>query len=160
MKSLLATQDKKRLDEAAQRELTAQNMYRYLSNCVQSKGFFGCQKYFLAEAKDEGKHYQEIAEFVNARGAETEVLEVPEQDFEAKTLKDAFTIAFDAEVKLGEFYEKFYKETSDVTLQQFLLKYIERQRVAVGEYFDFLATLEICGSEAGALLMFDASFKG
>jgi ferritin len=159
MKSLLAKEDKKRLDEAAQRELTAQNMYRYLHNCVQSKGYFGAAKLFKAEAKDEGKHYDEIVDFVNARGAEAEVLAIPAQDVEGETLKEIFGIAFDAEVQLGEFYEEFYRTTKDITVQQFLLGYIERQRDAVGEYFDYLATLDVCGDNAAAVLLFDQSLK-
>lgn len=159
MKSLLKPQDKKRLDEAGKQELTAQNMYRNLANCTQRAGYFGVSKFFKSESKDEGKHYQEIADFVNDRGDELAVLSIPAQTYEGESLKDAFEHAFDAEVQLGEFYEEFYKETDDEAVKQFLLSYIERQRVAVGEYFDFLATLDVCGKNEAALLLFDQSFK-
>jgi ferritin len=157
MKSLLSKEDKKKLDLSAQQELTAQNMYRYLHNCMQSKGYFGAADFFKKEAKDEGKHYDEIVEFVNSRGDETEVLAIPAQDLEGDGIKDAFGHAFDAEVSLGEFYEDFYNATNDITVKQFLLSFIERQRVSVGEYFDLLSTLERCGNNEAAILLFDQS---
>lgn len=157
MKSLLSTTDKKALDKAAQQELTAQNLYRYLHNCMQAKGYFGAAKFFKEEAKGEGEHYDEIVEFVNSRGDETDVLAIPAQNLEGDMLKDAFGHAFEAENKLGEFYEEFYNTTDDVTVKQFLLSFIERQRISVGEYFDLLSTLERCGENEAALLLFDQS---
>lgn len=159
MKSLLKKAIKTRLEEAAQKEMQAQNMYRYLANCTQSKGYFGSQKHFLAEAKDEGKHYQIIADFVNDRGDELDVLAVPMFDQEAETLKEAFELAFDAEVALGEFYEEFYSSVDDVVVKIFLQEFILRQKDAVGEYFDFLATLARCGTNEAAILAFDLSLK-
>jgi ferritin len=157
MKSLLSKEDKKKLDLSAQQELTAQNMYRYLHNCMQSKGYFGSAAFFKQEAKGEGEHYDEIVEFVNARGDETDVLSIPEQNLEGDGIKDAFGHAFEAEVALGDFYEEFYKTTNDLAIKQFLLSFIERQRVSVGEYFDLLSTLERCGNNEAAILLFDQS---
>ena len=159
MKSLLKAADKTKLEKSAQKELEAQNMYRYLANCTQSKGYFGAQKHFLAEAKDEGKHYQIIADFVNDRGDELDVLDVPMFDQEAKTLKEAFELAFEAEVALGEWYEDFYSSVNDVVVKLFLQDFVLRQKDAVGEYFDFLSTLDRCGSNEAAVLLFDQSLK-
>jgi ferritin len=159
MKSLLKAADKTKLELSAQKELQAQNMYRYLANCTQSKGYFGAQKHFLAEAKDEGKHYQIIADFVNDRGDELDVLDVPMFDQEAKTLKEAFELAFEAEIALSDWYEELYSNTSDVVVKIFLQEFVMRQKDAVGEYFDFLATLDRCGDDAAAVLLFDASLK-
>lgn len=159
MKSLLKPADKKKLEQSAQKELQAQNMYRYLANCVQNKGFKGAQSHFLAEAKDEGKHYQIIADFVNDRGDELDVLEVPMFDSEAESLKEAFELAFVAETELGEWYNEFYSTTSDVVVKIFLQDFVMKQKDAIGEYYDFLATLEQCGTNEAAVLLFSESLK-
>jgi ferritin len=154
---LIEKKDLEKLNEAGQRELTAHNMYQYLANCAQKLGYLGSYKFFLKEAKDEAKHYRKIADFANDRGAELEMLEIPEVDYENKTLKDIFQSASQAEIDLEKFYVDFYKSTSDVVLQQFLLSMIEIQRVSVGEYMDLLATLNACGSNEAAVLSFDLS---
>lgn len=159
MKSLLSSTDKKMLQQAITHELTASSMYKQLGNCMQKSGYFGAQKYFLSESADELVHYQKIADFMNDRGDEAQVPAIPEQKGDIDELKEAFQTAFDAEVELDKFYQKSYKNSDDVSVQEFLLAFIKIQRKSVGEYMDLLATIERCENNPSALITFDFSLK-
>ncbi len=158
MKSLINKADKTALDEAVIHELTAQNMYRYFANCMQRNGYFGFQKFFLAEAEDEGKHYQKVANFVNDLGDEVKIGVIPAQEYEGETPKEIFSHAFDAENALKEFYEELYTSSADPSVKEFVLKMVGIQRKAVGEYLDILATLDRCGEDKAALLVVDGRY--
>jgi ferritin len=66
------------------------------------------------------------------------------------------TAAYDIEAELGTKYEDWYKKSYNVTTQQFLLQYIEKQRVSVGEFGDLLARLELVKDDSAGILMIDA----
>ena len=63
VKSLLSANMKKGLQEALQVELYQSNLWKHLANHLQRLGFFGSQKYFLAESAEELTHYQKIVDF-------------------------------------------------------------------------------------------------
>lgn len=159
MKSLLKASDKKKLNEAVVKELTASNMYKYFSTCMQRKGYFGASAFFLNESNEELGHWKILADFMNDRGDEAEMGAISAVSYSSDGLKDVFEHAFEAEAELEEFYSEFYAESKDEVVKQFLLDFIEIQRKAVGEYGDFLATLERCENNPSALLIFDNSLK-
>lgn len=146
------------INEAGNRELTAQYMYRKLANCAQNKGYFGCQKFFLSESLDEGSHYQEVVDFSNDMGKEIELMPIQQTKGDFDTIPKMFEKALDAETELGEFYCEAYEKASDPMVKEFLLGFIKRQRLAKGEYLDFIATIARCGNDECALLMFDGRF--
>jgi ferritin len=156
--SLLSPQDKVMLQKAVTHELTASHMYKHLANAMQRVGYFGVQKYFLGESADELTHYQLIADFMNDRGGEADLPALMPQRAVCDDIEEAFRVAFDAEIELGKFYGDSYSASKDVVVQQFLLGFIEIQRKSVGEYLDFLATIERCESNPAALLIFDSKF--
>jgi ferritin len=141
--------------EAIGLELHAANKYKYFATCLQYKGYFGCQKYFNAEAEEELKHHRILTDFMNDRGDEADMPKVEAIDEDHDELLSAFMSAYDFEVELEEFYQDFYKSTKDVTIQQFLLQFLEIQKKSIGEYGDLIARLELCGDNQAALLMFD-----
>jgi ferritin len=155
---IITSADKKLLDQAAKHELTAQNMYRYFANCARSRGFFGFEALFLEEAKEEGKHYQKVADFVSNLGEEVEVLAIPAQEYESDKIKDIFSHSFEAEVKLKEFYEDMYESTKDVSVKAFALDMVKIQVEAVGEFYNHLSALDVCGEDPAALLAYDGRF--
>ncbi|MDD3354379.1 ferritin-like domain-containing protein [Zoogloea sp.] len=57
------------LGEAISAELFASHLYLHLANQMQFVGYFGAQKFFLAEAAAEREHYQRLVEFMNKRGS-------------------------------------------------------------------------------------------
>ena len=154
LKKLISNVDESALQEAVQSELYASNLYLHLANQCQRKGLFGAAKYFRAESDDERSHYQKIADFLNDRGAVAELPEIDACDEEASGLKSAVEIAYQAEVDLGDKYERWYKTASPIT-QQFLLQYLEIQRVSIGEYGDLLSRLELAGEDECAILIVD-----
>lgn len=147
------------LNKAVQLELRASNTYKYFGTCAQKMGYFGVQSYFQHESEEELKHWQILADFFNDRGEEAEMPQVPAIDIEESGVKDLFEEALSLEMELEEFYQEFYKKTGDVTVQQFLLQFIEFQRKSIGEYLDLIATLERCENNPAALLIFDSSLK-
>jgi ferritin len=155
---MIKAADQAIINDAANRELTAQYMYRKLANCAQNKGYKGSQKFFLSESLDEGSHYQEIVDFSNDVGKEIELSPVLPMKGDFDTIPKMFEAALDAETELGEFYSEAYEKVSSVMVKEFLLGFVKRQRLAIGEYRDFVATIARCGNDPCAFLLFDNSF--
>jgi ferritin len=159
-KSLLSSATRKLLNEAAGHELYASNLYKHVANTLQNMGLFGSQKFFLNESADELTHYQKIADFMNDRFDQVIVAEVPEMEEKIDSLLSAFELALETEMELGKFYSKFYSDCDCEVTKQFLLQFIEIQRLSVGEYGDFVATLTFVGDEKGGQLLFDQEING
>lgn len=160
LNSLLSEKDRELLNQAASHELYASNLYKHIGNCLQRIGLFGSQKFFHAESADELKHYQILADFMNDRMDQVIVREVPEMSEVVTSLNGAFDLALHTEMTLEKFYAKFYKECEDEVVRQFLLQFIEIQRTSVGEYGDFMATLNFIGDDKAAQLTFDTELNG
>jgi ferritin len=159
-KSLLTAEYKKQINEAAARELLVSNTYKQFSNCMEGVGYFGSAKFFKSESSDELEHYQIWAEYANDRGDILDVLAVPAITTKPKTLKEAFTAYYELELNLGKFYNDLYENCDDAPMLQQLLTFVEIQRKSVGEALDFLATLDLCGDDRSALLLFDKELNG
>lgn len=154
LKKLIPANAESILQEAVHAELYISNLYLHLSNQCQRKGLFGAAKYFRAESDDERGHYQKIADFLNDRGSVAELPEIDACTEEVDGLKSAVEIAYQAELDLGDKYERWYKSASPIT-QQFLLQYLEIQRRSIGEYGDLLSRLELAGADECAILIID-----
>lgn len=160
MKSLLSTQDNSALNKAVAFELKAANTYKYFATCLQKMGYFGAQSFFLHESEDELSHWKILADFFNDRNDEADMPAIPAIEVDSEDIKSLFEEALSLEMEGEELYQDAYKSSKDVTVQQFLLQFIEIQRKAVGEYLDLIATLERCGNDNAAILIFDQSLKG
>ena len=68
LKSLLSKDMREGLQDAVQVELQQSNLWKSLANQMQRLGYFGSQKYFLAESAEELTHYQMHVEFMNDMG--------------------------------------------------------------------------------------------
>lgn len=158
-KNLLSKEYYNKIIKAITLELSASNLYKHLCNQLQNIGYFGSAEFFKKESKDELKHYQIWADFVNDKGTAAKIPTIEGFTDDITSLKEAFEMYYKKEYDLGEFYNKWYMECDDATIHQQLLTFIEIQRTSVGEAGDLLATLEQCGTEKGALLVFDKSFK-
>jgi ferritin len=85
--------------------------------------------------------------------------QVPAINLEFDTLQQVFELYYKEEYTLGEWYNEWYMECDDATIHQQLLTFIEIQRTSIGEAGDFLATIEACGNDKGAILLFDKKIK-
>jgi ferritin len=159
----------KGLNEAIGNELFAHSLYLNLANVSQSIGYFGVQKYFLAESASELAHYQKLVNYTNDRGDLASVPAIPPQPERPSSIKEMFEIALQAEGDLEDFYVEFYEKCEEPTSDggygdcvtaQFLLKFIEIQRKSIGEIRDLLATIQRCGNNEAALLIFDNKLNG
>lgn len=153
---MLTKQIEAMINEAVQAELYASHLYRYMANQMQRIGYFGAQKYFLAEASDELEHYQKLADLLNDMGsvAKTPMLEAITD--KVGSLRDAIQAAFETEMQLGTDYERWFKGAADAPLvQQALLFFLEQQRKSSGEYRDWLTRLDRAGQNEAAILMID-----
>lgn len=143
-------------------ELAAEYFYRALSNAMQYLGYFGAAEFFLKEADNEKEHYQKIVNFLNDCGTIPFLQPIQPIQESFTTLQSAFEFAFKKESELNDIYVKMYKdfEEDEPTVGEFLLFYVKEQRESVGEYGDFLATLEMCKNDPSALLLFDKELNG
>jgi ferritin len=154
-KNLLSKEYSNKITEAIGLELSASNLYKHLCNQLQNIGYFGSAEFFKRESKDELKHYQIWADFVNDKGGAAMIPTIKGFTDEISELKEAFDIYYKKEYDLGEFYNDWYMDCEDATIMQQLLTFVEIQRTSIGEAGDLLATLEQCGKEKAALLLFD-----
>ena len=144
-KNLLQKDDEKKFQLAVGHELYASNFYKYCAGCLQKQGWFGSQKYFEKESADELVHYYKLRDFLNDRGSEAEMPEVPEAEIKDETLAGIFSEAYTLELNLGTFYNDWYMSTKDATVHAFLQDMVTIQRVSIGEYGDLIARLERIG---------------
>ena len=155
-KSLLSPEVKACLDEAVHAELYAANLYKHLANQLQRLGYFGAQKFFLAESASELEHYQIHANYQNDSGTVAGIPAIEAMDEPIGTLRDAIETAYDTELQLEKDYIRWYSAcTKDPVTAEFLLQFLRGQRKSVGEYGDLLARLDLAGDDRAALLQID-----
>lgn len=155
-KSLLSPEVKACLDEAVHAELYAANLYKHIANQVQRLGYFGAQKFFLAESASELEHYQIHANYQNDSGTVASIPAIEAMDEPIGTLRDAIEAAYDTELQLEKDYIRWYSAcTKDPVTAEFLLQFLRGQRKSVGEYGDLLARLDLAGDDRAALLQID-----
>lgn len=156
VKSLLSASMRKGLQSSIELELYQSNLWKSLANQMQRLGFFGSQKYFLAESAEELGHYQIIVDFMNDMGDCADVPALDAVTDKVKTIGDALEIGYEMELDVYKKYKKFYEEAEDedCVVGQFLLQFLEIQRKAVGHYGDLLAKYKVA-EETKEILEFD-----
>jgi ferritin len=156
VKSLLSANMKKWLQKSIESELYASNFYKHLANQLQRLGYFGSQAFYLNESADELKHYQIIVEFMNDMGDVAEIPKVDAIKDKLTSIGDSLELAYEIEMDLYEQYKEFYKiaEDEDCAVGQFLLQFIEIQRLAIGEYGDLISKYKIA-EQTKEILFFD-----
>jgi ferritin len=147
---------KKGLQDAVYTELYQSNLWKSLANQLQKIGYFGTQKYFLAESAEELTHYQMHVEFMNDMGDCADLPKIDAITDKVTDIGDALEIGYNTEVDVYNQYKDFYKEAEDedVSVAQYILQFIEIQRKAVGHYGDLLAKYKIAEATK-ELLEFD-----
>lgn len=155
-KSLLSASLKKGLQSALQVELYQSNLWKHLANQLQRLGYFGSQKYFLAESAEELTHYQIIVDFINDMGDVASVPAVEAINDKVASIGDALEIGYETELDVLNQYKKLYKqaEEEDCAVGIFLQQFITIQVKAVGQYGDLLAKYKVA-EETKELLEFD-----
>ena len=155
-KSLLTASMKKGLQDAVQVELQQSNLWKSLANQMQKLGFFGSQKYFLAESAEELTHYQMHVEFMNDMGDCAELPKIEGIADKVNNIGDALEIGYEIELDVYNQYKDFYEKAADedVVVAQYLLQFLEIQRKAVGHYGDLLAKYKVA-NETKEILEFD-----
>ena len=156
VKNLLTPELKDMLDQAIHGELYVSNLYKHLGNQLQRLGWFGAQKYFLNESKDELKHYQKIVDFQNDLGTVAKVPAIEAMTDAVGGLVEAIQIFYDNELELYYSYSDYYQNAAgDPVVQQFLLQFLEIQRTSVGEAGDLLARCKLVEGDKAGLLLID-----
>lgn len=155
-KSLLSASLKKGLQSALQVELYQSNLWKHLANQLQRLGYFGSQKYFLAESAEELTHYQIIVDFINDMGDVASVPAIEAINDKVASIGDALEIGYETELDVLNQYKKLYKqaEEEDCAVGIFLQQFITIQVKAVGQYGDLLAKYKVA-EETKELLEFD-----
>ncbi len=146
VKSLLKSEVKAWLDKSAKSELYASNMYKHLSNQCQRLGYFGAQKFFLNESKDEIEHYEKLVNYTNDMGDILVMPSLPAINESVKTIGDCLDVAYEIELELMKQYQKFYEEAEDkyedCITATFIIEFLQIQRKSVGEYGDLISRYE------------------
>lgn len=145
------------LSKSIQSELYASSLYKSLANQNERQGFFGAQKFYLKESADELTHYQKLADFANSMGWCAPIPAIEAVTEVVYSIGTALQISFETELALLRQYQEFYKaaEEEDCITAQFLLQFMEIQRLAVGEYMDLRTRYQRCGMNEAAILEFD-----
>ena len=156
LKSLLSKDMKEGMQDAIQVELQQASLWKSLANQMQRLGYFGSQKYFLAESAEELTHYQMHVEFMNDMGDCADLPNIDAVNDKVKNIGDALEIGYEIELDVYNQYKEFYEkaEDEDVVVAQYLLQFLETQRKAVGHYGDLLAKYKVA-EETKEILEFD-----
>jgi ferritin len=152
METLLTEVEQKVLNKFGKLELTASQAYLLLSNRMKTLGYFGAEKMFLGESKDERKHYLKIEQFCNNLNGELSVEQINTMQCDCQDLESALTMAYEMEKDLLLEYEKSAMD-SELSLKVVLLlqEFTTHQVTAVGEFSDLLTRLKLTNN----MLLFD-----
>jgi ferritin len=156
LKSLLSPSMRKGMQDAVYIELYQSNLWKSLANQLQKLGYFGSQKYFLAESAEELTHYQMHVDFMNDMGDCADLPKIDAVTDKVNDIGDALEVGYNIELDVYKQYKDFYKkaEDEDVAVAQYILQFIEIQRKAVGHYGDLLAKYKVAEATK-ELLEFD-----
>lgn len=157
LKSLLTPSMKKGLQKAIYAELYQSNLWKHIANQLQRLGYFGGQKYFLAESAEELTHYQVFVDFFNDMGDVADVPKIDAVEDDIESIATALQVAYDMELDVYNQYKKFYEEAEDedVTVSIFMQQFVTIQLKAVGTYGDLISRYNKCGTNEAAILEFD-----
>lgn len=157
LKSLLTPSMKKGLQKAIYAELYQSNLWKHIANQLQRLGYFGSQKYFLAESAEELTHYQVFVDFINDMGDVADVPKIDAVEDDIESIATALQVAYDMELDVYNQYKKFYEEAEDedVTVSIFMQQFVTIQLKAVGTYGDLISRYNKCGTNEAAILEFD-----
>lgn len=152
MENLLTDIEQKELNKFGKLELTASQSYLHLANRMKTLGYFGAEKFFMAESNGERDHYQKIEKFANNLGGELSVEALDGVNTDVQDIKSALQMAYQMEKDLLMAYETSARR-ADISLKVVLLlqDFTTHQVGAVGEYGDLLARLELTDN----MLLFD-----
>jgi ferritin len=152
MENLLTDVEQKELNKFGKLELTASQSYLHLANRMKTLGYFGAEKFFMAESNGERDHYQKIEKFANDLGGELSVEALDGVNTDVQDIKSALQMAYQMEKDLLMAYETSARR-ADISLKVVLLlqDFTTHQVEAVGEYGDLLARLELTDN----MLLFD-----
>lgn len=156
VKSLLSANMRKGLQKSIELELYQSNLWKSLANQLQRLGYFGSQKYFLAESAEELTHYQILVDFMNDMGDCADVPKLDAITDKIENIGDALEIGYEMELEVYNEYKKFYEqaENEDCAVGIFLQQFVDIQRKAVGQYGDLLAKYKVAEATK-ELLEFD-----
>ena len=157
VKNLLSPSMKKGLQKAIYAEMYQSNLWKHIANQLQRLGFFGGQKYFLAESAEELTHYQIFVDFINDMGDVADVPKIDAIEDEIDSIATALQVAYDMELDVYNQYKKFYQEADeeDCAVGIFLQQFVTIQLKAVGAYGDLISRYNRCGTNEAAILEFD-----
>ena len=157
VKNLLSPSMKKGLQKAIYAELYQSNLWKHIANNLQRLGFFGGQKYFLAESAEELTHYQIFVDFINDMGDVADVPKIDAIEDEIDSIATALQVAYDMELDVYNQYKKLYEEADeeDCAVGIFLQQFVTIQLKAVGVYGDLISRYNRCGTNEAAILEFD-----
>jgi ferritin len=157
VKNLLSPSMKKGLQKAIYAELYQSNLWKHIANQLQRLGFFGGQKYFLAESAEELTHYQIFVDFINDMGDVADVPKIDAIEDEIDSIATALQVAYDMELDVYNQYKKLYEEADeeDCAVGIFLQQFVTIQLKAVGVYGDLISRYNRCGTNEAAILEFD-----
>jgi ferritin len=152
MENLLTDVEQKELNKFGKLELTASQSYLHLANRMKTLGYFGAEKFFMAESNGERDHYQKIEKFANDLGGELSVEALDGVNTDVQDIRSALQMAYQMEKDLLMAYETSARR-ADISLKVVLLlqDFTTHQVEAVGEYGDLLARLELTDN----MLLFD-----
>lgn len=156
VRSLLSSKMKRGLQKSIELELYQSNLWKSLANQLQRLGYFGSQKYFLAESAEELTHYQILVEFMNDMGDCADLPKIDEITDKVNNIGESLEIGYEKELEVYNHYKNFYEqaEEEDCAVSVFLQQFITIQRLAVGHYGDLLAKYKIAETTK-ELLEFD-----
>lgn len=145
VKSLLSASMRKGLQDAIYIELYQSNLWKSLANQMQRLGYFGTQKYFLAESAEELTHYQMLVEFMNDMGDCADLPKIDAITDKVTDIGEALELGYNTELDVYNQYKEFYQkaEDEDCVVGIFLQQFVNIQREAVGHYGDLLAKYKV-----------------
>jgi ferritin len=157
VKNLLSPSMKKGLQKAIYAELYQSNLWKHIANNLQRLGYFGGQKYFLAESAEELTHYQVFVDFINDMGDVADVPKIDAIEDEIDSIAAALQVAYDMELDVYNQYKRFYEEADeeDCAVGIFMQQFVTIQLKAVGAYGDLISRYNRCGTNEAAILEFD-----
>jgi ferritin len=149
---MLDRKTKQFLNDAYSEELYASHLYKHVSAQVKRLGWDGLASYFIGESKEDANHAASIAAYVDGRADTISSPSIESIEIDILSFRDAIEAALEAEQSLERKYADWYAACDCQVTKQFLLGFIEIQRVSVERYAGIVATLDTTKDDVSVLL--------
>ena len=146
------------LNNQVKEEFESSQIYLAMASWAESNGFGGAANFFYAHSEEERMHGMKMIHYINDRGGNAIISELPKPEFKYNNVQEIFESAFQHEQYISEKINELVgicRNESDYSTENFMQWYVQEQVEEESLFSDLLDKLELLGDHKGKMFLFD-----